>query len=86
MKYYDEWLNWEYAPYDVLPQTIAAYRAQIAAAPLNLHIASPYLSAAGAEDELMTTLCSRYAAGTISLDQLLDELQSAMSMITRENA
>ena len=34
----------------------------------------------------MTTLCSRYAAGTISLDQLLDELQSAMSMITRENA
>ena len=86
VKYYDEWLNWEYAPYDVLPQTIAAYRAQIAAAPLNLHIASPYVSAAGAEGELMTTLCSRYAAGMISLDQLLDELQSAMSMITRENA
>ena len=86
VKYYDDWLNWEYAAYDVLPQTIMNYRAQIAAAPLNLHIASPYLSAAGAEGEMMATLCSRYAAGTISLDQLLDELQSAMSMITRENA
>lgn len=84
--YFDAWLSWECAPYDILPQTIANYRAQIAAAPLNLHIASPYVSAAGAEGELMATLCSRYAAGTISLNQLLDELQSAMSMITRENA
>ncbi len=84
--YFDAWLSWECAPYDILPQTIAAYRARIAAAPLNLHITSPYVSAAGAEGELMETLCSRYAAGTISLNQLLDELQSAMSMITRENA
>ena len=84
--YFDAWLSWECAPYDILPQTIAAYRARIAAAPLNLHITSPYVSAAGAEGELMETLCSRYAAGTISLNQLLDELQSAMSMIARENA
>ncbi len=67
-------------------ETIAAYRARVAAAPLRLYARSPYISSGDSvEGGVLEDACARYAAGLLTLDGFLKELAAKMTAIALEN-
>lgn len=87
LDYYNAWLeNQDSMRWVISEKTITDYRAKIETYPIIFHERSPFLCQDGSmTGDMLYEMCSRYAEGSISLDELLGELNKKMNMIYLEN-
>lgn len=83
--YYKEWLSRDDLRYTLSAGTIAAYRAQVAEHPLNLHVDSPYVSLSTLASDFIEASCQQYAAGQLTMEAMLRQIMEKVEMIRAES-